>query len=55
MGRHHADFELLPTFNKPHYTLRLTTCDDVELTRLLAALGRPRKNPYHGGDRSKRR
>jgi len=50
-----ADFELLPTFNNPHYTLRLATCDDAELSRLLAALGQPRNNPYHGGGRSKRR
>ena len=42
-----AGFTLLPTFARPHYTLRLRDASHGELERLLAALGSPRENPYH--------
>ena len=43
-----AGFELLPTFGRPHYTVRLGRDDEDELARLLAALGPAEPNPYHG-------
>jgi len=43
-----AGFELLPTFGRPHYTVRLVSDDDEELARLLAALGPADLNTYHG-------
>ena len=46
-----AGFDLLPTFNRPHYTLRLTGDGTEELARLLGALGPGENNPYHGGRR----
>jgi hypothetical protein len=49
VGRiHDAGFELLPTFSRPHYTVRLVSDGDDELSRLLAALGPAEANPYHG-------
>jgi hypothetical protein len=42
-----AGFTLLPTFARPHYTLRLHAAGHNDLERLLAALGAPRENPYH--------
>lgn len=42
----HAGFDLLPSFRRPHFTLRLETVDD--LPRLLDALGPAEPNPYHG-------
>lgn len=42
-----AGFTLLPTFARPHYTLRLRDASRDELQRLLAVLGPPRENPYH--------
>ena len=42
-----AGFTLLPTFARPHYTLRVRDANRDELERLLAALGRLRENPYH--------
>lgn len=50
-----ARFDLLPTFNRPHFTLRLAGISDAELDWLLAALGPGRDNPYHGGRRPGRR
>jgi hypothetical protein len=44
-----AGFDLLPTFGRPHYTIRLPSDTEGELTRLLAALGPAQANPYHGG------
>lgn len=42
-----AGFELLPTFNRPHYTLRVATIQDEELSRLLHTLGPAERNPYY--------
>ena len=50
-----AGFDLLPTFQRPHFTLCLAAGTDIEMRRLLAALGDPRDNPYHGGRRPGRR
>jgi len=50
-----AEAELLPTFGRPHFTLRLAAAHPQELERLLAALGPPQVNPYHGGSRRRRR
>lgn len=44
-----ASFELLATFGRPHYTVRLAGDDEEELTRFLTALGPAEANPYHGG------
>jgi hypothetical protein len=41
-------FELLPTFGRPHYTVRLSGDNASEVERLLSALGPPEANPYHG-------
>ena len=46
-----AGFELLPTFNRPHYTLRVATVEDHELARLLNTLGPAERNPYYGSTR----
>jgi hypothetical protein len=43
-----AGFELLPTFNRPHYTLLLPSDAELDLRRLFAALGPAEANPYHG-------
>lgn len=40
-------FELLPTGQAPHFTVRLRRADDHELSRLLAALGAPQPNPQY--------
>lgn len=40
-------FELLPTGQRPHFTVRLRHADDTELDRLLAALGDLRSNPQY--------
>jgi hypothetical protein len=42
-----AGFDLLPTFKRPHFTVRLQSRD--ESPRLLRALGSAEPNPYHGG------
>jgi hypothetical protein len=39
-------FDLLPTFKRPHFTVRLQSPDEVP--RLLSALGNAEPNPYHG-------
>jgi hypothetical protein len=50
-----AGFEfLLPTFGRPHFTLLLSSNSELELRKLLKALGSPQHNPYHG-PRSRRR
>ncbi|HEX2821075.1 MAG TPA: hypothetical protein VHO07_13050 [Streptosporangiaceae bacterium] len=42
------EFQLLPTFRSPHFTVRLRQANEEELSRLLAALGAPILNPeYH--------
>jgi hypothetical protein len=40
-------FELLPTGQRPHFTVRLQRADDQDLERLLAALGTCRRNPQY--------
>jgi hypothetical protein len=40
-------FELLPTGQEPHFTVRLHRADDRELARLLSALGAPKPNPQY--------
>lgn len=40
-------FELLPTAQRPHFTVRLRSAEDQELGRLLEALGAPRPNPAY--------
>ena len=44
-------FELLPTGQRPHFTVRLRRASDAELDRLLAALGdlRPNSQYANGG------
>lgn len=50
-----AGFALLPTFRRPHFTLVLDSGAELEIRRLLDALGPPQPNPYHGGSRPRRR
>jgi hypothetical protein len=38
-------FQLLPTFGRPHFTVRLVRGDDPELSELLASLGGLQANP----------
>ena len=40
-------FELLPTGQRPHFTVRLQRADDSELDRLLAALGAAQPNSQY--------
>lgn len=40
-------FNLLPTGQRPHYTVCLQSADDLELKRLLEALGAPQPNPQY--------
>jgi hypothetical protein len=49
-----ARFDLLPSFRRPHFTVRLEDDGDPSLTRLLDALGPPEANPYHGRQRQGR-
>jgi hypothetical protein len=46
-----AGFDLLPSFRRPHYTVRLGDAENRTLTRLLDALGPAQPNPYHGRKR----
>lgn len=46
-----AGFDLLPSFRRPHFTVRLTDAEPGTLTHLLDALGPARPNPYHGRKR----
>lgn len=41
-----AGFELLASFGRPHFTMRLAELD--EAAALLEALGSAEPNPYHG-------
>jgi hypothetical protein len=45
--RTEAGFPLLPTFARPHFTLQLSTTDEPEIDRLVAALGPENPNRYH--------
>lgn len=40
-------FELLPTGQRPHFTVRLQSAHDSELERLLAVLGAVQPNPQY--------
>jgi hypothetical protein len=42
-------FELLPTGQRPHFTVRLRDADAPELDRLLKALGAAQPNPQYAG------
>jgi len=44
-------FELMPTGQRPHFTVRLRHDGDAELDRLLAALGDLQANPQYAGGR----
>jgi hypothetical protein len=44
-------FELLPTGQRPHFTVRLRSTDGPELDRLLAALGAPQANSQYARDK----
>jgi hypothetical protein len=46
-----SGFDLLPSFRRPHFTVRLEDDGDRSLTRLLEALGPAEANPYHGRQR----
>jgi len=50
-GAVRAEFELLPTGRRPHFTIRLAATD---IGRLLAVLGEPRENEWHGKPMSRR-
>jgi hypothetical protein len=50
-----AGFPLLPSFGRPHYTIRLDGDDRAGLTRLLEALGPAEANKYHRRERPGRR
>jgi hypothetical protein len=45
-------FDLLPTGQRPHYTVRLSSASDTELARLLAALGDVQPNPQYAREGS---
>jgi hypothetical protein len=50
-----AGFPLLPSFGRPHYTVRLNGDDQATLSRLLGALGPTEPNKYHQRERPGRR
>jgi hypothetical protein len=50
-----AGFELLPTFRRPHFTIRLDGDSTAEVRRLLEAMGQPEDNPYNAEVRQRRR
>jgi hypothetical protein len=50
-----AGFDLLPTFGRPHYTVRLDGIEREVIDRLVGALGTPEANPYHWAKRPKGR
>ena len=50
-----AGFLLLPSFGRPHYTIRLNGDDPAGLTLLLDALGPTEANKYHRRERPGRR
>ena len=51
----HAGFPLLPSFGRPHFTIRLDGDDPAGLTRLLDALGPAEANRYQRRERPGRR
>jgi len=50
-----AGYLLLPSFGRPHFTIRLDGDDPAGLTRLLDALGPAEANKYHRRERPGRR
>lgn len=50
-----AGFPLLPSFGRPHYTIRLDDGDQAGLTRLLESLGPAEANKYHRREQPGRR
>lgn len=50
-----SGFNLLPSFGRPHFTIRLESGGPQDLQRLLDALGPEEPNPYHGRQRPGRR
>lgn len=50
-----AGFPLLPSFGRPHYTIRLDGDDPAALGRLLDALGPAEANKYHRREQPGRR
>ena len=42
-----AGFEVLATFRRPHFTIRLRTDSNAEASQLLEALGPAQENPYN--------
>jgi hypothetical protein len=50
-----AGFVLLPSFGRPHYTIRLDGAHPAALNRLLDALGPGEANKYHRRERPGRR
>jgi hypothetical protein len=50
-----AGFVLLPSFARPHYTIRLDGDDPAALNRLLGVLGPVEANKYHRRERPGRR
>jgi hypothetical protein len=50
-----AGFQLLPSFGRPHYMVRLDGGDQAELARLLDRLGSPEANKYLRSERPGRR
>jgi hypothetical protein len=51
----HVGFPLLPSFGRPHFTIRLDGDGPAGLTRLLDALGPAETNKYHRRERPGRR
>ncbi len=50
-----AGFELLPTFDRPHFTVVLPDASPASADRLLKAVGPASDNPYYQGRRPRRR
>ena len=48
VGALRGEFQLLPTGQKPHYTIRLVTADVAEVERLLSLLGPAGHNEAYG-------
>jgi hypothetical protein len=49
-----AGFELLATFRRPHFTIRLESDSIAEASQLLEAMGHPEENPYNAEVRQRR-
>lgn len=50
-----SGFELLPSFRRPHYTVRMANDGPAEAERLLSALGPVEENLYHRKGRAEGR